>query len=182
MKANKILLIIQTALMYVSMILVYTPIIRMFWTKDDNPIAAGMMISGAAIAGVCLLIAVAIYVLSIITIFKKQVVDSSQFTMIIKFTLIPWYIANFVLWVLLVGGMLNPFLILGIPIIIALSVIGTYMFMFSSTLNNICTIFAELKNKTLNPSGLLIAGMILQFFFCLDALGAIFTFIKCQKR
>ena len=182
MKANKILLITQTALMYVSMILVYTPIIRMFWIKDDDPMATGMMIAGAAIAGVCLLMAIASYVLSIITIFKKQVVDSTQFTMIIKFVLMPWYIANFVLWTLIVGGMLNPFLVLGIPIIIALSVIGTYMFMLGSTLHNVCTIIAELKNKTLKPSGLLIAGMVLQFFFCLDALGAIFTFIKCQKR
>ena len=182
MKANKLLLIIQTALMYLSMILVYIPIIRMFWTKDDSPIATGLMISGAVVAGACLLMAIVIYVLSFITIFKKQVVDSTQFVMIIKFILMPWYIANFVLWALIVAGMLNPFLILGIPIIIMLSVVGTYMFMLGSTLHNVCTIIAELKNKTLKPSGLLIAGMVLQFFFCLDALGAIFTFIKCQKR
>ena len=130
----------------------------------------------------CLLLAFPIFVLSIITIFKKEIVDSTKLIMILKLALIPWYIANFVLWGLLVAGMFNPFLMIGIPIVITISAIGTYVLMFSSSIVNVCTIIGELKNKTLKPSGLLIAGMALQFIFCLDGLGAVFTYIVCNKK
>ncbi len=184
MKTNKILLISQTALMYVSMLLAYILIILMMPADANNSeiVLRTLLISSISIIGICLLLAFPIFVLSIITIFKKEIVDSTKLVMILKLALIPWYIANFAMWGLLVAGMFNPFLMVGIPIVITISAIGTYVLMFTSSLVNICTIIGEFKNKTLKPSGLLIAGMVLQFFFCLDALGAIFTFIKCRKR
>ena len=184
MKTNKILLITQTALMYVSMLLAYILIIIMMPADSNNSeiVLRTLLISSISIIGICLLLAFPIFVLSIITIFKKEIVDSTKLIMILKLALIPWYIANFVLWGLLVAGMFNPFLMIGIPIVITISAIGTYVLMFSSSIVNVCTIIGELKNKTLKPSGLLIAGMVLQFFFCLDALGAVFTYIVCNKK
>ena len=150
--------------------------------NNSEVVLRSLFFTSISIIGICLVLAAPIFVLSIITIFKKEIVDSTKLVMILKLALIPWYIANFALWGLLVAGMFNPFLMIGIPIVITISAIGTYVLMFSSSILNICTIIGEFKNKTLKPSGLLIAGMVLQFFFCLDALGAIFTFIKCHKR
>lgn len=183
MKANKILLIIQTVLMYISMIAMYVAeLILPNNEVDYGYISTPMFYASIAINGVALAITVAIIVLSIITIFKKKVEDATQFTMIIKVVLIPWYIANFALWGLLAAAMLNPFLFFVIPLVICISTVGTYVFMFGCSFNNICTLISELKAKKIKINGLFIAGMILQIFFCIDIVGAILTFIAHKKN
>lgn len=184
MKINKILVIIQTSLMYLSLSLLYLPIILLF-NKNYDTVSDGkkiVFIIGFVIGIITALLAVSILIPSIISIFKKNNEDMTKLTMIIKLISIPWYIANYVFWVLIITGSLNPFLFIAIPFIIAISVINTYIYMLSISMNNICVLISELKNKNIKVKPLLIVGMVFQFIFCLDVLGAIFTYVEYKKQ
>lgn len=182
MKASRALLIIQTTLMYISMILFYIPAFNILNSEDTlNNGYKATLITGLSLVIIAFLVAIATMILSTISIFLKNDKNNTKFIMIIKIILIPWYIANFTLWALMILGMLNPFLFVAIPIMIVLSMFGTYIYMLSSSLNNICLIISNFKNKTLEVKPLFIVGMILQLFFCIDIVGAILTFIASRQ-
>ena len=182
MKASRVLLIIQTSLMYISMILFYIPAFNILNSDDTlNDGYKALLITGVSLAVLASLLAIVSMILSIVSIFLKNNKDNTKFIMILKIVLIPWYIASFTLWALMILGMLNPFLFFAIPIMIILSMFGTYIYMLSSSLNNICLIISNFKNKTLEVKPLFIVGMILQLFFCIDIVGAILDYIASKK-
>ena len=91
----------------------------------------------------------------------------------VKIAMIPFFVINIVLWILLIAGMLNPFLMLGIPLAAVIGVCLTYVYMLMTGLPDIiyCIGFC-IKNKK-RPTGLMAAGVILNFFFMLDVIGSI---------
>lgn len=183
MKVNKILLIIQTALMYVSLILLIIPAFALLsYAGDNNIVYMALFTAGVVVGLVAALIAAGVIVPSIVSIFTNNNEDMSKFTMIIKLASIPWYVGNFAMWGLLVAGMLNPFLLIAIPLVICIAVFITYVDMLSISMNNICVIISNLRKKKYQPNALLIVGMVFQFIFCLDILGAIFTYLDCNKQ
>ena len=183
MKANKILIIIQISLMYISQILLLlSGIILVELASDLQDLMAALFIAGIVLSLVSTAVSIAILVLSVISIFKKNNENMTLFTMIIKLVAIPWYIGNFVLCGFLIAGMLNPFLLLAIPLMICLFVCVTYIDMLAVSANNIAIIISELKKKAAKPSFLLIFGMILQTVFCIDIVGAILTYIDHKKN
>ena len=145
---------------------------------------AGNIFLGCAIGGVVLasLFSVAIMIISFISIFKKEAVDQTKFVMIYKIAAIPYFIGNFVFCGLIVAGMLNPFLMLAIPLAVAIFMFFTYVNMLGSSIVDVAYVINSFKNKTLKPRPLLIIGIILEFFFCVDFLGAIFIYSEKSKQ
>lgn len=182
MRTNKILIILQLCLMYISQACILIGGLVVF---DDNATLQEVMNllfrSGVIIALATTVLSIGILVPAIISIFKKNNEDMTRFTMIIKLAAIPWYIMNFVLCTMLVAGMLNPFLVLGIPIMVFIFVCITYINMFVVSANNVAGIIGQLKDRTLKINPLLIVGVIFHFIFCLDILGAIFTYANHRK-
>lgn len=181
MKANKILLIIQTVLMYISIVMFYIPAFNILNNEDGSLSNAlnAMLITGLVFGVLAFLLSLVIVILSIVSVFTKNNQDTTKFTMILKIVLIPWFIANFILWALMILGMLNPFLFIAIPFIMALSIFGTYVYMLCSSLNNLGFLLSSIKNRTIKVKPILIVGMVFHLFFCLDVIGSIFTYIAC---
>ena len=151
------------------------------YTISNNPFNV-MFIIGFAFTIIALLLSLAIIISSLIITIKGKSEDVSKFTLIIKLIAIPWYIANYVMWVLAVLGMLNPILFLAIPIVIALSMTGTYLFMISVSIHNLLPTFYLLIKKKIKLNPLLVIGIIFHFIFCLDILGAIFILINNKRQ
>ena len=183
MKVSKVLSIIQLSLMYISLILIIIAAIP-FMASADVPegLSLGLFIAGITCGSLALGVAIAIYVISFISIFKNNTVNHTQYVMINKIVAIPWFIGNFVLYALLIAGMLNPFLMMAIPVVIFLGVVITYLDMLSSTMINVGYLISAWRNKILKPNALSIIGVILEFIFCVDFLGAIFVFIDNKKQ
>ena len=183
MKANKPLLIVQLSLMYAGMISLFLMIIFYSTQVEPNEILARtLVILGITCHVLASCLAVPIFILSFISIFKKDIVDQTFYIMAHKIIAIPWFIANFVYVVLISMAMLNPFLLLAIPVWIAISVVFTFVNMFTSSFVNFAYVMNSFKNKRLKPNGLLITGLVFQFIFCLDFLGAIFIYIQNKKQ
>ena len=63
-----------------------------------------------------------------------------------------------------------------------IAVFITYVDMLSISMNNICVIISNFRQRRYKANALLIVGMVFQFIFCLDILGAIFTYLDCNKQ
>lgn len=183
MKLNKILSITLTSLMYLSMVLVYIPVINLLVndnvTISNNPLNL-LFIFAIALVVINVILSITLVISSFINM--KKMMDMSKITMIIKLVSIPWFIANYVLWFFAIVGMLNPILFLAIPIVLILTVSITYLFMISVSLNNLLPIFVMIKNKEVKKTPLLILGIIFHFIFCLDILGSIFIYKALKKK
>ena len=183
MKANKPLLIVQLSLMYVGMISLFlTIILAATQSNPDQILGRTFAILGIVCHALASCLAVPIFILSFISIFKKDIKDQTLYIMAHKIIAVPWFIANFVFAFLISAAMLNPFLFLAIPVWIVISVVFTFVNMFSSSIVNLAYVINSFINKRLKPSGLLITGLVFQFIFCLDFLGAIFIFIDNKKQ
>ena len=137
----------------------------------DNPGATliSLIFAGMSVA---MVVATLILIFSIISIFKGQY-SPSKVTMIVKLALVPWYVLNFIISVCLCAGMLNPFLMLAIPIAIVIMVSSTYIYMIATSLPDIAWFIHILAKKKAKPTPLLIVSLVFLFFFCLDIAGGI---------
>ena len=180
MKASKVFLIIETITMYLSTLFL---IIAFFMALNNNDDRFGDAIGTMALLMfifemVSLFVAFLTCCFSLFSLFNNKGI--AKLSMIIKLTLILWFLLNFLKWSLYVMGMLNPFLMLGIPIVIALGVLLTYFLMLSTSANNIFFIIRRIPKS--NNKGLLIVSLIFHFVFCLDVVGSIMLYIDDKKR
>lgn len=180
MKANRILAIIQLSLMYISLICMYVAVFTS--TKIPDEFIRSLAIVGLVTILVADLIAIVLFNLSIIPIFKKNPIDDTKFVMIYKIVAIPWFIANYYLCVMMIAAFLNPFLMLAIPVAIAILTSSTYICMISTSMMNVGNEISSFRRKVIKPNALIIIGMVLGFIFCLDLLGAIFVYTQNQKQ
>ena len=180
MKANKILIIIQLSMMYLSQLLMLIGVLQ-YETEELQHNMGYFLMAGLIVAIVVAVLSMGLLVPSFISIFKKNNEDMTKFTMIIKLAAIPWYIVNFVVCSMVILGMLNPFFLMGIPLFAFIFVSTTYINMLAVSANNIGVIISELITHKIKSNGLLIVGMIFHFMFCLDVLGAIFTYVNYRK-
>ncbi len=183
MKITKPLLIIQLALMYLSEILITIGALVVVEAENETLqiVMKWFFFSGIILAGVVAFLSTFILIPIIMSIFKKNNQDMTKFTMIIKLAAIPWYILNFIMCFFTIAGMFNPFMMIGIPFMIVIFVCITYIDMVVVSANNVAVIISELKTKQIKFSPLLIIGIIFHFIFCLDVLGAIFTYVNYKK-
>ncbi len=181
MKANKILLIATTAFMYVCHLPLY--IVFIFGLFDlpidpeiQNNLFTNLIKVFLGLNGLIFPLLIALTVLSIISIFKGNT-SPIKTTFICKLVTIPWFILNFAMCTVVIAGLFNPFLMIAIPILIPIMVFTTYLFMFATSLPNIFwTARVFIKRMPMNK-GLLIAGTVLLFIFCLDIAGAIMHYV-----
>ena len=175
MKIRKVLAIIQLSLMYVSLICLY---LGSLVFNNQKTLTSILIIGGLVMAVLAGLFALAICAISFVSIFANKAYDCTKFVMIYKIVAIPWFIGNFIMGILLIAGMLNPFLLLAIPIVIMLLILSTYICMVSSSTINFSHIVVLAKNNGLSLNVPFMIGIIISFIFCLDVVGAILIFLE----
>lgn len=183
MKANKILLILLAASMYLSHIPLYIAAFAIFFQdlfQFEGDLATPLFFTSLGLMGVTLVIATLITVFSIISIFKGKE-SPSKVTMIVKCTLVPWFVLNFVLCFCIIGGMMNPFLLWGIPAMMAIMVCTTYVNMLASSLPDIAWFIRLLIKKKIKITPQLIVSIVFLFIFCLDIVGGVMYYISTKE-
>ena len=173
MLASKIVILVATLILYVMQMLIAVPLFGAFvleenWGDMDNArlSAVGILLAAA------LVLDLVSFVLAIIGA-AKQEEPKTKMTVIIKAFFIPFFLINITLYVLSFLGMLNPFLMWAIPLVMVIGVCLTYAYMFMSSWPDIIyMIIYTIKNKR-RPKPGMVLGIIFEFFFVLDIVGAI---------
>ena len=173
MLASKIVILVATLILYVMQMLIAVPLFGAFvleanWGELDN--------TRLSAVGILLVVALVLdlvsFVLAIIGS-AKQEEPKTKMTVIIKALFIPFFLINITLYVLSFLGMLNPFLMWAIPLVMVIGVCLTYAYMFMSSWPDIIyMIIYTIKNKRRPKLGMVL-GIIFEFFFVFDIVGAI---------
>jgi len=182
MKA-KTTLTIQTIGMYVMQLPLLVFLITSLMPMDPEfQETMGLVLLKAflVLAAVMVLICILHAVVSVKSAIKGEE-DPTKATMIAKLSLIPWYIVNLVLCIVFTSILLNPFMMVGIPIAIALFVWVTYMLMLSTSLPDIAFFVRKKIRKDASVDKATVVSVVLLFVFCLDVIGAILLFRRSEK-
>ena len=102
-------------------------------------------------------------------------------TMIMKLSLIPWYALNFFIGFVICSFFLNPFVMIAIPVIIAILSTSTYILMLSTSVGDIAYSIRSCIKREWRVTPALVFALIFSFIFCLDVVGAIMLYSKSQK-
>ena len=183
MKANKITLIAQTVGMYLMHLPLYVFfIIEMLSVGGDmENLVSTIVTLTFVLMSVVGLICIANIVLSVIAIVKGES-DPSKTVKNVKLALIPWYVLNFAMCVLIIALMFNPFTMIGIPAVIAIAMGLTYFFMLGTSLPNVAYYLRRVfVTKEEVATRARVITVVLHFIFCLDVVGAI-LFHRQNKR
>lgn len=169
MKASKIILALTVVVLYVMQALVFFP---MYGILHDVNYGDFNFPAIFILLGVSLVLGLAAFVLAIIGSVKNEA-PVTIVTVVLKAVMVPFFGINLYLWIMGISGMLNPFLMLGIPAVGFIGVCLTYVYMLMTSLPEILyTIIFCVKNKK-RPVVFMIVGVILEFFFIGDIIGAI---------
>lgn len=173
MLASKIVILVATLILYVMQMLIAVPLFGAFvleanWGELDNTrlSAVGILLA------VALVLDLVSFVLAIIGS-AKQEDPKTKMTVIIKALFIPFFLINLTLYVLSFLGMLNPFLMWAIPLVMVIGVCLTYAYMFMSSWPDIIYMIIYLIKNKRRPKPGMVLGIIFEFFFVLDIVGAI---------
>ena len=173
MLASKIVILVATLILYVMQMLIAVPLFGAFvleenWGELDNTrlSAVGILLA------VALVLDLVSFVLAIIGS-AKQEEPKTKMTVIIKALFIPFFLINITLYVLSFLGMLNPFLIWAIPLVMVIGVCLTYAYMFMSSWPDIIYMIIYLIKNKRRPKLGMVLGIIFEFFFVFDIVGAI---------
>ena len=173
MLASKIVILVATLILYVMQMLIAVPLFGAFvleanWGELDNTrlSAVGILLA------VALVLDLVSFVLAIIGS-AKQEEPKTKMTVIIKALFIPFFLINITLYVLSFLGMLNPFLMWAIPLVMVIGVCLTYAYMFMSSWPDIIYMIIYLIKNKRRPKLGMVLGIIFEFFFVLDIVGAI---------
>ncbi len=104
---------------------------------------------------------------------SRDTVDPTTSTMVCKLALIPWYVANFLFWLILIAGFCNPWLIFGMPLIIVTGVCITWLYVALGSAQNIAYVWREVRMRRLEVTSALILAIVFHFIFVFDVVGAI---------
>ena len=169
MFASKLLLILTAVVLYAMQIMVFVPIMGLMnslKTFDFNfPVIFILL-------GISIVLGITSFILAIVGGIKNEE-PKTLVTIIVKAALIPFFCINLYCWILGISGMLNPFLLMGIPAVGFIGICLTYVYMFMTSAPDIVyTLIFCIKNKK-RPAALMIVGVILEFFFLADIVGAV---------
>lgn len=180
MKNARIMIIIQAALMYVAHIFFFTVFFIDIPKGENNSV--GLLLLGIGAAVVCVAAAVGFvgFVLAAAGM-SKGAPSPTKTTFIVKLALIPWYLFNAFYCFYLIAGSLNPWLLIAIPIEIAVTVFVTYVLTVMTGIHDVLYVIGEIKNKRAEVSASVIVGLVMQFFFVLDVVGAIMLHAAMKK-
>ena len=119
-------------------------------------------------------------VFSIVAGVKKET-PTPVFTMVIKLAMIPFFIVNFLFWAFFFLGTLNPFLMVATPFVFLIGTFLTYLVLLMTSLPITIVTLSELKLYKNCPKTLFIWGLVLNFFFVLDVIGAFLIVLAYKK-
>ena len=176
----KITLIIQAALMYVAHIFFFTVFFIEIPMGKNNSFALLLLGIGAATVIAAMICGFVGFVLSAAGL-ARGVKSPTKTTLVVKLALIPWYLFNFFYALYLIAGSLNPWLLIAIPIEIAIVVAITYVLTLLTGIQDVFYLIKEIKDKRAAPSAVIVAGAVMQFFFVLDVVGAIMIHVALKK-
>ena len=176
MKNAKITLIIQAALMYVAHIFFF------IWffietEKTDSLLLLGIGAAAVVAAVICGTVGLILAAAGTLTGMSSP----TKTTFIVKLALIPWYIFNMVYIFYIVAGSLNPFLLLAIPVEIAIAVFITYVLMLLTGIHNVFYVSKAIIKKRVGSSALTVLCIVSQFVFVLDVIGAVILHTIMKK-
>ncbi len=169
MLVSKILLIVNIIVLYVMQVMIVIPVYGMI--NEVETFTPDLIVLGVLIVAPVVLGLVA-FILAIIGGVKNEA-PATLITVIVKIVMIPFFIANFVCWLLCICGMMNPFLIWGTPIVGVVGMLITYIYMMVTSWPDIIYTFIFCKKNKRKLKGMMRAGVILEFFFVLDVIGSI---------
>ncbi len=107
--------------------------------------------------------------------FKSPEPNVTKTVMLAKLSLIPFFIVNFILCILLIAGLLNPFLFMSIFIVAPLLIAITYGITFVTSSYNLGFIVNKFINGESNITTLVVCG-VFHFFFVFDVIGSILLY------
>ncbi len=181
MLAAKIVILVATVVLYVMQMLIAVPIFGTFvmqqnWGELDNTrlSAVGILLA------VALVLDLVSFVLAIIGS-AKQEEPKTGMTILIKALFIPFFLINITLYILSFLGMMNPFLMWAIPLVMCIGVCLTYAYMFMSSWPDIIYMIIYLIKNKRRPKTGMVLGLIFEFFFVLDLIGAILVHRAYKK-
>lgn len=181
MKANRIMLIVQAIGMYLMHIPLYVFFIVEFFPGLHEDLVIGLIKAASILMAVVIPICIANVVLSVISIFKGDA-DISKTVMKVKLALIPWYALNFAMCFIIVALMLNPFTMVGIPVVVALLLVGTYLCMAITSLPDLAYYLRRVFIKREEPiASNRVFTVVCLFIFCLDVIAGI-VFHRQNKK
>ena len=173
MLAAKIVILVATVVLYVMQMLIAVPLFGAFvleenWGELDNTrlSAVGILLA------VALVLDLVSFVLAIIGS-AKQEDPKTKMTVIIKALFIPFFLINITLYILSFLGMMNPFLMWAIPLVMCIGVCLTYAYMFMSSWPDIIYMIIYLIKNKRRPKTGIVLGLTFELFFVLDIVGAI---------
>ena len=177
MKCGKVLLWLQLICMYALQALIWVIVKPIGEINDSESFEIAFFVLGGLVAffvivnGFC----------AFLSVFKDQP-NPTKNTLIIKLAAIPWYAVNFYFWVGLASGFLNPFLLIALPLVIALGVVLTYFVMLSTSLYSIAYLIRGLKKQMFPVRPVYVPAAVFHFIFCLDVVGAIWLRVLLRKE
>ncbi len=167
----KIMLILTLVTLYVMQGFVCFTIYGFVSSTTESTIL-DLPVPLALLGGVSTLLGITALILGITGAVKNEG-PVSGITVVVKVLMIPFFGVNFLLWLLVIAGMLNPFLMLVIPGAAFIGICLTYGYMLTTSLPDIVyTIIFCIRNKR-KPSRLMVIGVIFEFIFMLDLIGSI---------
>ena len=170
MAVSKWILAAAVAVLYVMQVCILVPVIGIMSSidlPDFNFPLIGILL------GITLILGIVSLVFAIIGTVKKEDEPKTLMTVIIKAVMVPFFCINLYLWYVLVSGLMNPFLFLAIPVVMCLGVCLTWCYMFMTSFPDIIYMIAFLIRKKKKPDIKMILGLIFEFFFLIDLVGAI---------
>ena len=183
MKATRVLLYAQLIAMYAMQTPLYAIMVLIRFPENDvlDNWVTGLLIASLVLVILAFPLCLITAGFSIASIFKGDE-SPAKATMIVKLALIPWYIMNFIFCFVVVAGFMNPFLMIGIPLLIAIMMSTTYLFMLATGLPDIAYVIHRGWKERIKPNGLTITGLVFLFIFCLDTLGGIFLHVGTKPN
>ena len=121
---------------------------------------------------VSLVIGFVAFVLAIIGGARTEFAPLMSITIGVKLLMIPFFGINIYLGLFLLSGMLNPFLLLGIPAAGGIGIVLTYIYMLMTGLPDVIYSIIFLIRSRKKPSVIMVVGMLMMFVFVLDIVGA----------
>lgn len=177
MKAGKVFLWLQLVCMYVLQALVWMLVKPAMDVEDPKALETATFVLSALVA---FFVIVNVFC-AFLSVFKDQK-NPTKTVLAIKLAAIPWYAVNFYFWIGLASGFLNPFLLIGFPIVIGLGVTLTYFVMLSTSLYSIAYLIRGLKKQMFPFRSAYVPAAVFHFIFCLDVAGALWLRLLLKKE
>lgn len=167
MKNNgKIPLILQVIIMYIVCIFCFV----IAFTIEEE-MQNSLILTMYLLYGLCFVAGFVNILVAILHIFLKSE-SSTMVTIIVKLSLIPWYILNFLFWLIAFVIMINPWFLPFAPVVLVVGVVSTYFLMICTGAHNLSYVIKLVKNKEATLTIQLVISIVFHFIFVLDIVGS----------